>query len=115
MSKVEATPLVGPDPARLFAALGDPTRLGLVLRLSDGRGRSIAQIGEGLPISRQAVAKHLDVLLGAGLVQRTRSGREARFTLEKQGLHAARNWLDAVGAQWDATLDRFKAFVENDS
>ena len=113
MSRAEVEPLAGVDTARLFAALGDATRLGLVLRLSDGRARSIAQMGEGLTMSRQAVAKHLDVLLGAGLVQRTRSGREARFALQEQGLHAARDWLNAVGAQWDATLDRFRAFVED--
>ncbi|KKW89608.1 ArsR/SmtB family transcription factor [Sphingobium chungbukense] len=101
------------SPARLFAALGDATRLGLIGRLSDGSERSIVQLGENLPISRQAVAKHLDVLLGAGLVRRTRSGREVLFTLQPEVLVDARNWLDQVKSQWDGTLGRFRDFVEN--
>ena len=102
-----------PDPARLFAALGDATRLGLIGRLSAGGERSIVQLGDGLPISRQAVAKHLDVLLGAGLVRRTKSGREVFFTLRREAVAEAREWLDKVGSQWDETLGRFKNFVEN--
>jgi DNA-binding transcriptional ArsR family regulator len=100
------------DPAQLFAALGDPTRLGLIARLSGGSAQSIVQIGEGLPMSRQAVAKHLDVLHAAGLVQRTKSGREVHFALRRQAIEDARAWLDAVGTQWDDALDRLKAFVE---
>lgn len=102
-------------PACIFAALGDSTRLRLVNRLAAGGQHSIAQLGEGLPISRQAVAKHLDVLLGAGLVQRNRSGREALFLLRPEAVSEARDWLDKVGAQWDGTLDRLKAFVEGPS
>lgn len=100
-------------PARLFAALGDLTRLGLIAQLSDGTERSIVQLGEGLPISRQAVAKHLDVLLGAGLVQRTRSGREALFALRPEAVAEARDWLAQIGSQWEDTLGRFRTFVEN--
>lgn len=102
-----------PDPARLFAALGDQTRLGLVAQLADGHKRSIAQMGEDLPISRQAVAKHLNVLREAGLVQRTRSGREVHFALRREAIEGAQLWLDKVGAQWDSTLSRFKSFVED--
>ncbi|SCW88299.1 DNA-binding transcriptional regulator, ArsR family [Sphingobium faniae] len=101
-----------PDPARLFAALGDPTRLSFVAQLADGRGRSIVQMSDGLPISRQAVARHLDVLRQAGLVQRTRNGREVHFALRREAVEDARLWLDKVGAQWDATLARFKSFME---
>lgn len=101
------------SPARLFAALGDRTRLALIGRLSDRRERSIVQLGDGLPISRQAVAKHLDVLLGAGVVRRTKSGREMLFTLRPEVLAEARDWLDEVESQWDGTLGRFRNFVEN--
>jgi DNA-binding transcriptional ArsR family regulator len=100
------------EPVALFAALGDPTRLGLIVRLADGMERSIVQMGEGLPITRQAIAKHLDVLHSAGLVRRTKSGREVHFALRREAIEEARGWLEAVGAQWDGTLARFKAFVE---
>ena len=106
-------PNVDAAPARLFAALGDATRLDLIDRLSDGGERSIGQLGHGLPISRQAVAKHLDVLLGAGLVNRTRSGREALFLLRPEGVAEARDWIAKVESLWDGTLGRFKDFVEN--
>ncbi|APL93735.1 hypothetical protein Sj15T_15650 [Sphingobium sp. TA15] len=106
-------PSVEPSPARLFAALGDATRLGMIGRLSDGGERSIGQLGDGLPISRQAVAKHLDVLLGAGLVTRTRSGREALFRLRPEGVAEARDWLAKVNGQWDGTLGRLRDFVES--
>lgn len=101
-----------PDPARLFAALGDPTRLGLIVRLSDGGARSIVQIGEGIPITRQAVAKHLDVLFAAGLVHRTKSGREVHFALRRQAIEDARDWLTQIGTQWDDALARLRDFVE---
>ncbi|HUD94521.1 MAG TPA: metalloregulator ArsR/SmtB family transcription factor [Sphingobium sp.] len=100
------------EPASLFAALGDSTRLGLVSCLSDGSERSIVQLGDGLPMSRQAVAKHLDVLHGAGLVHRRKNGREVHYALRREAIEAARAWLDEVDAQWDATLSRLKAFVE---
>ncbi|KEQ52249.1 ArsR/SmtB family transcription factor [Sphingobium chlorophenolicum] len=99
--------------ARLFAALGDTTRLGLIERLSQRGERSIVQLGDGLPISRQAVAKHLDVLLGAGLVRRTKSGREVLFALQPEVFAEASDWLSKVGSQWEGTLGRFRDFVEN--
>lgn len=102
------------DPAPLFAALGDATRLGLIARLSHGETRSLVQMGEGLAMSRQAVAKHLDVLHRAGLVDRRKSGREVHFALRRQAIEDARAWLGEVSAQWDGTLGRFKAFVEEE-
>ncbi|QGP80192.1 metalloregulator ArsR/SmtB family transcription factor [Sphingobium sp. CAP-1] len=99
--------------AQIYAALGDATRLGLVGRLSDGGERSIVQLGEGLPISRQAVAKHLEVLHGAGLVHRRKSGREVHYALRRDAIEAAQDWLSAVSAQWDGTLARLKALIED--
>ncbi|WP_022682230.1 ArsR/SmtB family transcription factor [Sphingobium bisphenolivorans] len=100
-------------PARLFAALGDATRLGLIGRLSEGSERSIVQLGQDLPISRQAVAKHLDVLLDAGLVRRTRQGREMLFALRPEMVTEARDWLTEVENQWEGALGRLKTFVES--
>jgi DNA-binding transcriptional ArsR family regulator len=101
-----------PEPAAIFAALGDPTRIALIGRLSRGEAQSIVQIGEGLPISRQAVAKHLDVLHQAGLVRRQKSGREVHFALQRQAIEDARTWLAEIGTQWDGALARLKSFVE---
>lgn len=100
------------DPAPLFAALGDPTRLSLVIALSNGEGRSIASLTARGGMTRQAVAKHLRVLEQAGLVRAERVGRESRFSLRGEGLADARAYLDTVSRQWDDALDRLKAHIE---
>ena len=82
------------DPAVLFAALGDATRLGLLARLADGGASSIARLADGLPLSRQAVAKHLAVLEAAELVASHRDGRCKRHYLNPMPLaKLARRWL----------------------
>ena len=103
------------DPAPVFAALGDTTRLALVARLSDGQPRSIAQLTEGLDQTRQGVTKHLRVLEQAGLVASRRVGRESRFVVAPPRLAAARDYLARVSQQWDDALGRLKAFVETSS
>ena len=98
-------------PERIFAALGDPTRLRLVRLLSDGQPRSIQELSAGSPISRQAMTKHLRVLEGARLVHSARSGREVRFRLEQTELEQARNFLAKVAGQWEDALARLKNHV----
>lgn len=100
------------DSAPLFAALGDETRLAVVGRLCAEGPLSIARLAEGSQVSRQAVTKHLRVLADAGLVTGTRDGRESRWQLVPGGLDEARRCLDVISRQWDATLDRLRAFVE---
>ena len=100
------------DAAPLFAALGDPTRLALVVRLSSGGPESIARLSESADVSRQAVTKHLHVLEGAGLVRGFRRGRQHIWELEPDRLAEAHDYLDRIDAQWDAALDRLKALVE---
>ncbi|MDP0500061.1 MAG: metalloregulator ArsR/SmtB family transcription factor [Verrucomicrobiota bacterium JB022] len=100
------------DPAPVFAALGDATRLCLVNRLSGGEARSISQLAEGFDLTRQAVTKHLRVLEGAGIVHSVRSGRESLYQLDPAPLDAMKDYLDRVSAQWDHALGRLKAFVE---
>lgn len=109
---MSAASFIPPPPAILFAALGDPTRLELIARLGNGMPQSIAQIGETLPMTRQAVTKHLDVLHRAGLIDRHRRGREVQIALRRQAIEEARNWLNQIDAQWDETLARLKALVE---
>ena len=100
------------NPAPIFAALGDATRLKLVGRLVDGRARSIAQLADGLDLTRQGVTKHLRVLQRAGIVKARSVGRECRFTFVPEPVHRARSYLETVSAQWDDALARLKAFVE---
>ena len=102
------------DAAPVFAALGDATRLRLVARLSGDGPLSIASLSEGAGVTRQAVTKHLLTLAGAGLVRDSRRGRERIWELEPRRLERARRSLDEISAQWDAAIDRLKAFVETD-
>ena len=102
------------DPAPIFAALGDPTRLSLLARLSDGRTRSIAVLSADSRLTRQAVTKHLHVLEQAGLVRSQKVGRESRYAYSPEPVAAARAYLDQVSAQWDAALGRLRPFVERD-
>lgn len=100
------------DAAPLFAALGDETRLRLLLRLATGGPESIAHLSERASVSRQAITKHLGVLAKAGLVRGDRRGREHIWALEPKRLGDARVLLDQISQFWDDALDRLKAFVE---
>ena len=100
------------DPAPIFAALGDRTRLSLLMQLSDGRSRSITMLSAGSRLTRQAVTKHLRALQEAGLVSCARAGRESLYACCPEPLDSARAYLDRVGAQWEDALLRLKAFVE---
>jgi DNA-binding transcriptional ArsR family regulator len=111
MSSSSAAPAVA-DTAPIFAALGDPMRLSLLSRLTDGQTRSIATLSADTTLSRQAITKHLHVLERAGLVRSTRTGRESRFAYVPEPINAARSYLDLVSAHWDAALCRLRAFVE---
>jgi DNA-binding transcriptional ArsR family regulator len=100
--------------AHLFAALGDETRLRLVSRLCEGGPMSIARLTEGSHFTRQAIAKHLRVMEGSGLVRCTRCGRESVWRLEQRRLKAARRYLSTISEQWDDALLRLRAFVEDE-
>jgi DNA-binding transcriptional ArsR family regulator len=96
----------------VFAALGDRTRLSLLMRLSDGQPRSIASLSADTELTRQAVTKHLRVLEQAGLANSVRVGRESRFTYRPEPIAEARSYLDRVSAQWEDALSRLRSFVE---
>ncbi|MGI8932197.1 MAG: ArsR/SmtB family transcription factor [Sphingomicrobium sp.] len=100
------------EPAAIFAALGEPTRIGLVDRLGDGEPRSIAALARNLPISRQALTKHLRVLETAGLARVEREGRETLYRIDPAGLLAAEAWIATVSRQWDGAIDRLKRHLE---
>jgi ArsR family transcriptional regulator, cadmium/lead-responsive transcriptional repressor len=96
----------------LWSAVGDPTRRRLLDQLlSDGDGTATS-LSEHVPVTRQAVAKHLDVLDRAGLVHSTPVGREKRYRVDEAQLARAVAQLASVGATWDARLRRIKRIAE---
>ncbi|MGH7480773.1 MAG: ArsR/SmtB family transcription factor [Longimicrobiales bacterium] len=100
--------------APLFAALGDETRLAIVARLVNRGPQSIRRLAEGVPVSRQAVTKHLHTLAAAGLASSRRRGRERVWELRPERLAEAREHLDRISSQWDAALQRLRSIVESD-
>lgn len=110
--QMKLSPGPRPDAVPVFAALGDATRLELVLRMSDLQPHSIARLTQGLTQTRQSISKHLSVLERAGLVVSQREGRENRYSLEPAGLEPAKQFLQRASAQWDDAILRLKAFVE---
>lgn len=96
----------------VFAALADPTRRHVVSRLADGGSATATELAGALPISRQAVCKHLDLLAEAGLVTAVRQGREVRYTLSAAALADAASWMARVGARWDVRLAALSRHVE---
>ena len=98
--------------ARLFAALGDETRLRLVSRLCNGP-LSITGLTGGFRVTRQAITKHLRVMEEAGLVRSRRRGRERVWRLDRRRLAVARRYLALISKQWDDALGRLREFVED--
>ena len=96
----------------LWSAIGDPTRrrmLDLLLAVGDGTATTLS---DQLPVTRQAVAKHLGVLDRVGLVHVAAAGREMRYRVDDAQLALAVEQLAAVGAAWDARLRRIKQIAE---
>jgi DNA-binding transcriptional ArsR family regulator len=96
----------------LWSAIGDPTRRRMLDRLLDDGTGTATSLSEHLPVTRQAVAKHLEVLDRAGLVHAAAVGRERRYRVDDAQLARAVAQLAAVGATWDARLRRIKSIAE---
>ena len=88
----------------VFGALSDPTRRALLAAIAEHPAATATELAAQLPISRQAVLKHLGALTDAGLLDRTRSGREVRYEFTPAPLSDAVDWMTAVGAEWDDRL-----------
>ncbi len=96
----------------LWSAVGDPTRRRILdLLLADGDGTATT-LSDQLPVTRQAVAKHLGVLDRVLLVQATPAGREKRYRVDEAQLARAVAQLTSVGSAWDARLQRIKHIAE---
>ena len=92
------------DLGALFAALADPTRRQVIRSLSGAEPVTASGLAAELPITRQAIAKHLGALERAGLVEPHREGRETRYRLTPEPLDGAIAWMEEVGARWDRSL-----------
>lgn len=103
------SPVVDDD---LWSAIGDPMRRRMLDLLLAGPAGTATSLGEALPITRQAVSKHLQVLDRAGLVHAEVAGRERRYEVDADQLARAVAQLADVGAAWDGRLRRIKRIAE---
>jgi DNA-binding transcriptional ArsR family regulator len=92
----------------VFAALGDGTRRKVIECLADEGAMSATQLAEQLPVTRQAIAKHLSMLSDAGLVAAESHGREVLYRLTPAPMHQAVEWMAETGAEWDDRLRRLR-------
>jgi DNA-binding transcriptional ArsR family regulator len=94
----------------VFAALSDPTRRDVVRALGQAP-TSASELAGRMPVSRQAIAKHLSALAAAGLVDSARDGRQVRYRLTPGAFGDAVDWMTEVGAAWDTRLAALRARV----
>lgn len=97
----------------LWAAVADPTRRRVLDALLERGEATTTMLADGLPVTRQAVAKHLAVLDRVGLVAGERHGREVRYAVQPERLDAAAEAIARVAAQWDRRLARIKRLAES--
>ncbi len=95
----------------VFAALADPTRRALVETLARRPTVTATTLAAELPMTRQAVAKHLSALREAELIEPHRQGREIHYTLVPDRLAEAAGWIAEVGGEWDERLGRLHALL----
>jgi DNA-binding transcriptional ArsR family regulator len=101
------------DDDALWAAVADPTRRRVLDALLEHSEASTTTLADGLPVTRQAVAKHLAVLDRVGLVAGRRHGREVRYAVQPERLDDAAEAMARVAAQWDRRLARIKRLSES--
>ena len=97
---------------RTFAALVDPTRRAILVRLEQEGSLSIGELARPFPIKLPAVMKHLDVLGTAGLITRSKTGRTVAVRLAPEPMKEAMDWLRRYERFWSARLDRLAAYAE---
>lgn len=96
--------MTSPDVGAVFGALADPSRRHVLMTLSARPDATQHELSAELPITRQAVSKHLATLRHAGLVEAERRGRETHYRLTPEPLERAAAWMVEVGAEWDRRL-----------
>jgi DNA-binding transcriptional ArsR family regulator len=95
-----------------FAALADPTRLEIVMRLSNGHA-SVSDLAAPFDMSLRAVLKHVQVLEEAGLVRTVKAGRVRHCELEHRGIDAAGHWIEQLRLRWERRLDRLEQYLRD--
>lgn len=100
------------DPGSIFDALGDETRRRLVVQLGSLGSATPTELAQRIPISRQAISKHLSALADARLVSFERRGRETVYRLTPQRFTDAVSWMAQVGAEWDDRLAALRSRIK---
>ena len=95
----------------IFAALADPTRRAILVRLSEGEA-TVSELAEPFAISLPAISRHLKVLERAGLISRSRSAQWRSSRLEAEPLREATEWMERYRVFWDASFDRLDAHLK---
>jgi DNA-binding transcriptional ArsR family regulator len=108
----EASPA---EPDDILTAMADPTRRRLLATLAARGPATATELAVGLPVSRQAIAKHLTVLRSAGLVVSHKEGRDVRFAVRTQSLAHTAAWLAALATEWDNRLVAIRRIAESNS
>jgi DNA-binding transcriptional ArsR family regulator len=96
---------------RVFFALSDPVRRAILRRLGE-QPRLVSELAAPFDISLQAVSRHVQVLVAAGLVQQARTGRIARCSLEVGPMFAAATWINEYSQYWQAQFDTLASWVK---
>jgi DNA-binding transcriptional ArsR family regulator len=99
---------------RTFAALSDPTRRALVMRLAAEPDLSVSELAAPFPVSLPAIMKHLGVLSDAGLVAREKTGRVVACRLDAEPMREAFEWLNRYEKFWSERLNSLAAFLEEE-
>ncbi|MBM6401841.1 ArsR/SmtB family transcription factor [Phycicoccus sonneratiae] len=107
-----SAPPVGPADAAVFAALGDATRLTLLATLGTTGASTATRLAAPLPVTRQAVSRHLRVLEDAGLVRTSKQGRDVLYAVDVEAVAARADWLASVSRAWDRRLDDLRTRAE---
>jgi DNA-binding transcriptional ArsR family regulator len=101
--------------AETFKALGDPTRLEMIKRLSDGSSYTVGSLSDGLGLTRQGARKHLQVLADVDLVSLRPSGRQTEVELDIASLASAKLFISTLEQRWDQRLRDLRDFVEDNT
>lgn len=100
------------NPHQVFSALSDQTRLEVLARLASSGPSTATELSAVMPISRQAVSKHLTALVQAGLVERNPVGREVRFSFHSDPLDDIAQWASDIGTGWDRRLENLRRSMQ---